>query len=84
MIPFLSFLVFNKVGRYVLLAAILAALVGVIFLRVYNAGKHAEQAKAAQRQLERLRNAIDAADEVRGMSRADRDEYVAGWLRDSE
>lgn len=83
-IPFVSWALGSKVGRYFVSGAIIAALVGLAFLRVYKGGREYEKSKQTQRQLENLQRAIRIGGEVRNLDAVERRRRVDKWLRPAD
>jgi hypothetical protein len=72
MLSVISWLIGSKIGRYLALAGLAAATVGIILLRVYAAGKRDEQLKQTQASLNAVREKVKSDEAISRMSRSER------------
>lgn len=77
-----GWLIGTKAGRYVALGLLAAAAIGIVFARIYAAGKAAEALKQTQAQLKALRSRIKTDDEIARLSPADRRKRLSEWVSD--
>src|SRR5690606_11449070 len=71
----------SKIGRYAILIGLSTLIVGAVILRIYNAGRKAEQMRQVQQSLENMRTRIAIDDEVSSLDTAGRRERLNRWVR---
>lgn len=71
----------TKVGRWLATAAGIAVAAGLLFWRVFTAGRSAEAAKQNKASLENLRKRSMTDDEIARMSDDQRRKRLADWVQ---
>ena len=78
----MTWLLGSRLGRYAMLVVIGAALVVAAVLYLDNRAKRLAAVQRLQDALRAAEARRKADEEVRGMSRPDRDDALARWMRD--
>jgi len=81
-----AFLLFarSKAGRSVLVVGIITLLILGALGRSFLAGKRSEKSKQKEADLKNLKKRLEADEEIERMDSTELDEFLSGWMRDSE
>jgi hypothetical protein len=78
----LAWLLGSKIGRYLAICVLAAALVFIVIARIRAGGRNAERLRANQEATRRVLDRIKVDQEIQSMPRARRRERLRQWARD--
>jgi hypothetical protein len=77
-----SWLLGSKIGRYIMVGSIFAAIVLLVMWHVYIKGKDHAELEQKLKRLNDLKTKVKVDEEIRDMSAADRRKQLSKWVRD--
>lgn len=79
---FLTWLIGSSLGRKVALTGLAILGLAIVALRIYMAGRAAEQAKQAQARIDALRNRLSVDETITNLAPAERRRRLEEWATD--